>query len=204
MLSGEHTFRGDGGLSVTAPKWRAVRGTSQIEGFHPTQAGTISGTNVGPDLGNAQLLEAAVRWNRKMGRRTAAHADVHRDDVLRGISALQQKLRGGSQIPAKFDEPPLAAAEEFGVGYLLHGLGADLGAKTEINWEPTGSLRKRKAPAAAGLSKFPTPYPVGKTPEMRQAFEVICAESDEPEAILRMYRERYYAPSAATGPGATG
>ena len=105
IRSGEHTFRGDGG-SVTVPMWKAIRGTSQIEGFHPTQAGTISGTNVGPELGNAQLLEAAVRWNRKMGSRTAAHADVHRGDVLRGMAALQKKLRGATQLPTDFDAAP--------------------------------------------------------------------------------------------------
>ena len=76
-----------------SPMWKAIRGASQIECFHPTQAGTISGTNVGPELGNAQLLEAPARWNRKMGRRTAAYADVQRGDVLRRMAALQQKLR---------------------------------------------------------------------------------------------------------------
>ena len=67
-----------------------------------------------------------------------------------------------------------------------------------------GSLRKRKDPAAAGLSKFPTPYASEKTPEMRQSFDVLSAESGDPEVTLRLYRERYYATSAATGPGAAG
>ena len=59
------------------------------------------------------------------------------------------------------------------------------------------------APAAAGLPKVPTPYPEDKTPEMRQAFDAFCAESDGAEVNLRLYRERYYAPSPGAGPGAT-
>ena len=203
VQNGEHTFRGDGG-AVSVPMWRMVRGTSQIEGFHPTQAGTISGTNVGPQLGNAQLLEAAVRWNRKMDCRSDAHADVHRADVLRGISALQMELVGESQLPTEFDPTPPPGGEEFGVEYLLQGLGADLGATTEVNWAAGGSLRKRKEPAPSGLSKVFTPYPVNKTPEMLQAFSALSAESSDPDVILRLYRERYYAPSEAVGPGATG
>ena len=137
VRSAEYTFRGDGG-AVSFPMWKAIRGASRIECFHPTHAGTISGTNFGPGIGNAQLLEAATRRNRKIGRRTAAHADVQRGDVLRGMAALRQKLRGGAQLPAKFDAAFHLSAGEFGVGYRLEGLGADLGAKTVVGWGADG------------------------------------------------------------------
>ena len=82
--------------------WRAIRGSSQIEGPQPTEAGTISGTNVGPELGNAQILEAAARRGRGMECRTAARADFQRGDVLRGIAAMQKTLRAGDPSPDGF------------------------------------------------------------------------------------------------------
>ena len=200
---GPHTFRGDGD-TVVVPKWRMLRGTSQLEGFHPMQAATISGTNVGAELGNAQLLEAAVRWNRKVGGNSLAHADVQRDDVLRGIALLQKKLRGDTQLPEHVDPEALPTLEEFGVGYLLQGLGADARAAGKINWRSHDTLRKKHEPKRAGLAKTYQPYPVDKSPEMIQAFTVLFAESGDPEDMLRLYKERYFAPSGAQGDGASG
>ena len=200
---GSHAFRGDGD-AVVVPKWRMLRGTSQLEGFHPMQAATISGTNVGAELGNAQLLEAAVRWNRKVGGNSLAHADVQRDDVLRGIALLQKKLRGDTQLPEHVDPEALPTLEEFGVGYLLQGLGADARAAGKINWRSHDTLRKKHEPKRAGLAKTYQPYPVDKSPEMIQAFTVLFAESGDPEDMLRLYKERYFAPSGAQGDGASG
>ena len=168
------------------------------------QAGVISGTIVGPQIGNANLLEDSARWGWEMGCRAAAHAGAQRECVLLGIPAIRGKLREETHLPTDFDQAHHAPAGEFGVGHLLQGLGADLGAKTEVYWAPLGSLRKRKAPAAAGLSKVPTPYPADETPEMRHAPEALCAETDGPEGIRRLYRAMYYAPSPGTGPCATG
>ena len=58
--TGARTLSGNG-CDVTLTTWRSLRGTSQLEGFHPTQSQTLGSGGVGLLLGEAQLLEAAIR-----------------------------------------------------------------------------------------------------------------------------------------------
>ncbi|TWW53724.1 hypothetical protein D4764_0122320 [Takifugu flavidus] len=51
------------GEGAKVPVWIPVRGTSQQEGYHFQQAQWVTGTQVSPELFQAQAMTGVVRWN---------------------------------------------------------------------------------------------------------------------------------------------
>ncbi|XP_054646842.1 uncharacterized protein LOC129189298 isoform X2 [Dunckerocampus dactyliophorus] len=51
------------GERATVPVWIPIRGTSQKEGFHFHQAQWVTGTQVSPELFQAQSMTGVCRWN---------------------------------------------------------------------------------------------------------------------------------------------
>lgn len=60
-------FRGRESADTRLPVWQPLRGTSQLEGFHPHQARWVTGTRVSPALFQAQAFLGLARWNWSRG-----------------------------------------------------------------------------------------------------------------------------------------
>ena len=114
-----------------------------MEGPRPTQSQTLGSGGVGLLLGAAQLLEAAIRWNRKINASAIGIRRVVMDNsLLSRFEACQIGLGVTPQIPT-LREVVKEADEEFGPHYLLSGLGAGPeSARGLLSWNPLSNARK--------------------------------------------------------------
>ena len=71
-----------GGVKSSETKlcvWQSLRGSSELEGFHPHQSRWVTGSRVGPDLFQAQSFLGLIHWNL---RRAAEHRNLNLPTVF--------------------------------------------------------------------------------------------------------------------------
>ena len=208
VRDGVKRIRGNG-LVLEVARWRSLRGTSQLEGFHPLQSQTMSGTNVGPKTGQAQLLEAAIRWNRgKSGGKQGPDRNLYDPKVSRRVAELQ-RVCGGEATLSCAPAETCSVPEEYGPAYLLTLLGAGPSneVETSVDWSISATSSKCIGPDSAHpkkLSRAGDFYPCDRTPEMISAFEALFAETQDPEEITVRYNRRYYLVSGGSTVGGSG
>ena len=113
---------GHGKTHVTKlPCWQSLRGSSQLEGLHPHQAGWVTGTRVSAKLFQAQAMFGTAKWNMK---RAAEHRKLKMPQIFNPLLTSQVNAASSAEIGSpKYPDFVLNDAdtkEKFGTEYILH------------------------------------------------------------------------------------
>lgn len=104
------------------PVWQPLRGTSQLEGFHPHQARWVTGTRVSEALFQAQAFLGLAQWNWK---RAIEHRHLRLptfDPKLTSELNESHQLEHGRPKYPDFSCSKNETGEYFGIEYNHHDL----------------------------------------------------------------------------------
>ncbi|TWW62928.1 hypothetical protein D4764_04G0015750 [Takifugu flavidus] len=124
------------GEGAKVPVWIPVRGTSQQEGYHFQQAQWVTGTQVSPELFQAQAMTGVVRWN---------------------FQRPVDMKKPGAVLPAVFDPASIDTGERFGLESREPGC-----PPLPLDWDKH-KMQKRDRPSALVPPPAPDDAP-GATP----------------------------------------
>lgn len=105
------------------PRYTAIRGSSQLEGYHRHLALVLSGANNSPQLAHAQLSDHKFDWNRKAAITKREQRDYLISDLRRieRIKAASAKLNMPDPYP-EYVVLAFQSDELFGCDGVLAGL----------------------------------------------------------------------------------
>ena len=120
QLSSEHL----GGSKAPQTKlnvWQSLRGSSQLEGFHPHQAKWVTGTRVSPELFQAQSMLGLIQWNwrRSVQNRNLNLATVCDPSLVVALNEACISEYGEPKYP-DFKCSSANTGELFGIEYSQH------------------------------------------------------------------------------------
>nr|XP_057929053.1 uncharacterized protein LOC131129465 [Doryrhamphus excisus]XP_057929054.1 uncharacterized protein LOC131129465 [Doryrhamphus excisus]XP_057929055.1 uncharacterized protein LOC131129465 [Doryrhamphus excisus]XP_057929056.1 uncharacterized protein LOC131129465 [Doryrhamphus excisus] len=109
------------GEHARVPVWIPVRGTSQQEGFHFHQAQWVTGTQVSPELFQAQSMTGVCRWNYQrlldLKQPGLCLPPVFDPELMCTLNAVSKRVLGEEKYPAlRLAEDD--TGERFGLEYL--------------------------------------------------------------------------------------
>ncbi|CAJ1050480.1 uncharacterized protein LOC109999104 isoform X2 [Xyrichtys novacula] len=155
------------GEGAKVPIWIPVRGTSQQEGYHFHQAQWVTGTNVSPELFQAQGMTGVARWNYQrlvdLKQPGVILPAVFDPALMCELNAASMRVTGQEKYPA-FLLSDRDTGERFGLQYSEPGC-----RPVPLDWDKHRTL-KRDQPAA----QMPPPPPLHTpaAPAEEQAHDV--------------------------------
>ncbi|TWW54674.1 hypothetical protein D4764_0157280 [Takifugu flavidus] len=148
------------GEGAKVPVWIPVRGTSQQEGYHFQQAQWVTGTQVSPELFQAQAMTGVVRWNFQrpvdMKKPGAVLPAVFDPASMWELNSASMAVTGQDKCPA-FRLSDRDAGERFGLESREPGC-----RPLPLDWDKH-KMQKRDPPSALVPPPAPDDAP-GATP----------------------------------------
>lgn len=150
------------GEGAAVPLWIPVRGTSQQEGFHFHQAHWVTGTQVSPELFQAQGMTGVARWNYQrlvdLKQPGVVLPAVFDPALIAELNSASQSVTGQQKYPA-LCLSDRDTGEKFGLQYREPGC-----RPVPLDWDKHRTQKRDRSVSPPPLSPVPTPSAV-KAPD---------------------------------------